>query len=103
MKAQHGEQLKEELERAIGTLEPRERALLRLSLVERLGIDAIAAAYGAHRATIARWLVTAREKLTTSVRERLSERWQVEDGELGELRALIESHVELSLERMLGR
>jgi RNA polymerase sigma-70 factor (ECF subfamily) len=103
MKVQHGEQLKEELERAIGALEPRERALLRLSLVERVGIDAIATAYGAHRATVARWLATARERLTNTVRERLSERWQVEGDELGELRALIESHVDLSLERLLAR
>jgi RNA polymerase sigma-70 factor (ECF subfamily) len=102
MKVQHREQLKEELERAIGTLDARERALLRLSLVERLGIDAIATAYGAHRATVARWLAAARERLSSVVRERLSERWQLEPDELGELRALIESHVDLSLERLLA-
>lgn len=54
IKRQHRDELKEEIERAIGGLDERDRALLRLSLVERLGIDAIATTYGTHRATVAR-------------------------------------------------
>jgi len=101
MKSQHRSELKEEVEAAIRGLGTRERALLRLTVVERMGIDALATAYQTHRATVARWVVRAREQLAARVRARLIERWQISEAELAEIRPLLDSHLELSLERLL--
>lgn len=101
MKSQHRSELKEEVEAAIGELGTRERALLRLTVVGRMGIDALAAAYQTHRATVARWVIRAREQLAARVRARLIERWQISEAELAEIRPLLDSQLELSLERVL--
>jgi len=101
MKLQHRSELKEEVEAAIAELGTRERALLRLTVVERMGIDAIAAAYQTHRATVARWVIRAREQLAARIRARLSERWRISETELVEIRPLLDSQLELSLERLL--
>jgi RNA polymerase sigma-70 factor (ECF subfamily) len=101
MKRQHRAELKEEVEAAIAELGNRERALLRLTVVERMGIDAIAAAYQAHRATVARWVIRARDQLAARIRARLTERWRISEAELVEIRPLLDSQLELSLERLL--
>jgi RNA polymerase sigma-70 factor (ECF subfamily) len=101
MKRQHRSELKEEVEAAIAELGTRERALLRLTVVERMGIDAIAAAYQTHRATVARWVIRAREQLAARIRARLTERWRMSEAELVEIRPLLDSQLELSLERLL--
>jgi RNA polymerase sigma-70 factor (ECF subfamily) len=100
-KAQHRAAFKAAFEDAIGALEPRDRSLLQLSIVKGHGIDRIAAVYAVHRATAARWLASARENLTKIVHQRLGERLEVPVDELGDLLPLVESRLELSLERLL--
>jgi RNA polymerase sigma-70 factor (ECF subfamily) len=102
IKRQHRAELKEEVEAAIAELPARDRALLRLTIVERLGIDAIAASYRTHRATVARWIVRARNELAARVRARLAERWRISEAELAQIRPLVDSQLDLSLERLLA-
>lgn len=102
MKSQHRAELKEELETAIASLDPRERMILRLHLVERLGIDAIASLCAVHRATAARMVVRAKESLADRVRLRLAERWSIGDTSMLALKTLVDSQLELSLERLLA-
>jgi RNA polymerase sigma-70 factor (ECF subfamily) len=102
MKQQHRHELKQEVEAAIGDLSTRERLVLRLHLVEQVGIDAIAAAQGVHRATAARWVASAKEALGERVRARLSARWRVGDASLPALRTLVDSQLDLSLGRLLA-
>lgn len=101
LKAQQRVAFKAAFEDAIGALEPRDRSLLQLSLVKGHGIDRIAAIYAVHRATAARWLASARENLTTIVHKRLGERLDVSVDQLADLLPLVESQLELSLERLL--
>jgi RNA polymerase sigma-70 factor, ECF subfamily len=101
MKREHRTALKEELEAAINDLSPRQRMVLRLHLVERLGIDAIAAICSVHRATAARQVALAKETLAIRVRLRLVARWRVADPELAALRSLVDSQLDLSLRRLL--
>jgi RNA polymerase sigma-70 factor (ECF subfamily) len=103
MKHQHRADLKQELEAAVEGLNPRDRMMLRMHLVERLGIDAIARLCSMHRATAARSIVRARRALTETVRTRLIARWNVADADLQAVRTLIDSQVDLSLERLLAR
>lgn len=103
MKGEHRVVFKEELEAAINDLSSRERMVLRLHLVERLGIDSIAAICSVHRATAARQIALAKKALATRVRLRLVARWGVPDPDLPALRSLVDSQLDLSLPRLLAR
>jgi RNA polymerase sigma-70 factor (ECF subfamily) len=86
---------------ALARLAPRERALLRLSVLDGLSIDEIAPMYDAHRATIARWLTTAREAIAADTRTLLAERLGLGPAELQSLLGRVLSRFDLSLSRML--
>jgi RNA polymerase sigma-70 factor (ECF subfamily) len=102
MKREHRTALKEELEAVVHSLSPRQRMVLRLHLVERVGIDAIAAICSVHRATAARQVALAKETLATRVRARLIARWHVADPDLPALKVLVDSQLDLSLRRLLA-
>jgi RNA polymerase sigma-70 factor (ECF subfamily) len=102
MKRQHHAELKQELAAALDGLGVRERMLLRMHFVERLGIDAIARLCSMHRATAARSIARAKRELTDRVRTRLTARWNVAAHDLPALGALIDSQVDLSLGRLLA-
>jgi RNA polymerase sigma-70 factor, ECF subfamily len=91
--------IKEEVEHAITALATRDRAVLRLALVERVGIDAIARMYQMHRSTAARWIARVREELVAGVQARLGARWQVAPTELA---FAVDSQLDLSLDRLLS-
>jgi RNA polymerase sigma-70 factor (ECF subfamily) len=93
---------KEELATALNFLEGRDRAILRLHLVERVSIDGIAAILAVHRATAARWIRHAKRALTLMMRDRLVARWRLAQGSLPDVEALLGNQVDLSLERLLG-
>ena len=57
---------------AVKTLEQRERAVLRLHVADGLTLEDVAAAYGVHRTTVARWVATARATVMGRTRESLS-------------------------------
>jgi RNA polymerase sigma-70 factor (ECF subfamily) len=103
MKREHRAALKQELEAAIADLSVRQRMMLRLHLVERLGIDAIAGICSVHRATAARQVALAKETLAIRVRLRLVARWKVPAPDLPALRSLVDSQIDLSLRRLLAR
>jgi RNA polymerase sigma-70 factor (ECF subfamily) len=102
-KQQHRAEIKQAIEAALETLVARDRMILRLHLVERLGIDAIARVSSVHRTTAARWIARAKETLALRVRDRLLARWRVSEASFPALRTLIDSQIDLSLERLLAR
>lgn len=101
LKTQHRSAFKEAFEAAVKSLEPRERTLLDLALVKELGIDRIGAIYSVHRATAARWVQAARANLAKAVHKRLAETLGARGSQLDSLLPLVESQLELSLERLL--
>jgi len=100
---QHRAEIKQEVAAALATLPARDRMVLRLHLVERLGIDAIAGVASIHRATAARWIARAKDTLALRVRDRLLARWRVSHASFPALRTLLDSQIDLSLERLLPR
>ena len=92
---------KEAFESAVDSLTARDRNLLRCHLQQRLGIDEIGVLYGVHRATAARWLASARTKVSDRTREQLR-RTLSTDAELEELLALARSKLDLSISRVLA-
>ena len=82
-------------------LSPRDRTLLRFQVIDRLGIDRIAAIHGVHRSTAARWTAHAREALIDGVRGTLQEQLGIGSDELDSLIRVIHSQLELSLRLLL--
>ena len=66
-------------------------------------MDALGSLYDVHRATAARWLRSAHEDLGRATRERLATRLRIAPDELASIMQMIESRLEVSLERLLDR
>jgi RNA polymerase sigma-70 factor, ECF subfamily len=89
------------LREAIERLDVRDRLLLRYQICDRMSIDAIGAIYQVHRATAARWLGKARDALVHLTKERLAILLSVEPGETDSILRLVQSQLDVSLERRL--
>jgi RNA polymerase sigma-70 factor (ECF subfamily) len=89
--------VRDAVQRAIASLTPRERAILRFHLLDRRTHEDIAQVYGVTRMTVARWLDEARAKLSQRTRSAVA-------GALGEvgLAEMALSQIDLSLSRLLG-
>ena len=99
--ASHRPQLERALKQAFQTLSSRERAVLQLHAFEKAGIDRIAALYGIHRATAARWLERIREALRERTLAALGEHLGATPTDAASLVRVLMSGVELSLRRQL--
>jgi RNA polymerase sigma-70 factor (ECF subfamily) len=88
---------------AIGRLQPKERLLLRLNVVNGMSIDDMAAMYKVGRSTAARWLANARDALFESARRDLRARLHLSAEELESLAGDLRSEVEVSVLRLLAR
>lgn len=102
IKAEHREQVTRALHRAASALAPGDRLLLRQHVVDGLTIDQLAAALGLHRATAARRVASARDKLASETRRELQRSLALDEQELGELLAQTMSQLEVSLRKLLA-
>lgn len=98
---QHRAALKEAFHASIDSLDPKQRGVLRLHLLEGSSIDEIAALYDVHRATAARWLVSIRDALGASTRERLQHGLGLDESRMASLLRVVDSRLDLSLSRVL--
>ena len=88
--------VKHALDTAINGLPPRERTYLRHVIVDGLTQEQIASIYAVHRVTVARVLAAAREQLHEVTRGLVV----AELGSVASSMALLDSQVELSLQRL---
>jgi RNA polymerase sigma-70 factor (ECF subfamily) len=102
LKARHRDAFKTSFEEAVRRLEPRDHTLLRLHLVRHQTIDQIGAVYGVHRATAARWVDAAKRSLRALTISILAEKFGLHGPELERVVSLIESRIELSIDRLLA-
>lgn len=96
-KAQYRTAFRDAFRAALVALEPRDRNLLRMHVLDELSIDQIAKVHGVHRSTAARWVERARERVSRSVRRDLMERLRVDPFELDDLLGWIQSRIDVSL------
>lgn len=87
---------------AVATLTPRERNLLRYHSIASLSLEQIAVVYKVHRATAARWLAQAHERLREATRARFLQRVQVSPESLPDVMALIQSQISLQMAGVLA-
>ena len=88
-------------EAALRSLEPEERNILRCHYLQSMSTDQIAKAFGTHKATAARRVARAREKLVQNTREELKERLKANSGELDSVMRLFDGELSVSLSQFL--
>jgi RNA polymerase sigma-70 factor, ECF subfamily len=96
----HGE-VRAALEDGLSGLEPRDRTLLRLYVIERLPALQIGKLYRVHETTVLRWIERARVTLVERVRAALLRTLRLSAGELDELLAMMRSRLDISIRRLL--
>ena len=101
LKAQYAEAFRTALRDAVRAIEPRLRAVLRMSFVDALSIDEIGAVYAVHRATAARWVQRACDEVFAQTRTLLTERLALSGTELDRMTALVQSQLDVSLSQLL--
>jgi RNA polymerase sigma-70 factor (ECF subfamily) len=99
--AELGAAIKRAFAGAIAGLAPRERTFLRHASVDHLTLDQIAATYRIHRATVARTLKAARERLLAETRAGVLAELGIDPAQLTSALAVLDSKLDLSLSRVL--
>ena len=97
VKSRYADSFQRALKTAISSLPSRERNLLRLQLVGRCSIDQLGRMSLVHRATAARWLEGARNRVFESVREQMKMEHHLTDGEFDSIARGVRSQLDLSI------
>ena len=102
MKATYRAAFKTAFQEALESLDARERTLLKQQVVDGLGIDELGALYDVHRATAARWVASAREKLLSRTRRTFMLRARISNDECESIMRMVQSQLDVSLHRRLA-
>ncbi|MCA9627204.1 MAG: sigma-70 family RNA polymerase sigma factor [Myxococcales bacterium] len=86
---------------ALANLDKQQRTVLSLYLADGLNIASIGALYSVHRATVARWIAETREHLFADTRRRLHERLNISETEFQSIVRLVQSQLDVSVQRLL--
>jgi RNA polymerase sigma-70 factor, ECF subfamily len=95
------ERLRFFLETSLMRLEPQERTLLKMNLLDHQSIDAIGLVFRVHRATVARWLVDIRMRLLKDLVSLMKSELRTNSTEIQSLIRYYRSDLEMSLSRVL--
>lgn len=74
LRVEHADHFREAFGLALQSLQPRQREVLRLAVLEGASSSELATRYGVHRVTVARWLAAARETLRRRTHRMLRDR-----------------------------
>jgi RNA polymerase sigma-70 factor (ECF subfamily) len=102
MKAAYRAAFRAAFQEALESLHSKERTLLKQQIVDGLGIDELGALYEVHRATAARWVASAREKLLSRTRRTFMLRARISSDECESIMRLVRSQLDVSLHRRLS-
>jgi RNA polymerase sigma-70 factor (ECF subfamily) len=86
---------------ALGTLDDRERMILRMHTIDGVTLDRIAKVYGVSQPTISRWLADARARVFAQTRRLLRERLKVSEAEFDSIADLVVSQIDVSVSHIL--
>jgi len=103
LKARYAHEFERAFAAAVAELSGKDRYLLRLNMSAKASIDDLARIFGTHRATAARWLNAARDRLGERTREHLRARLGLADAELTSLLRLIRTEATRLLESIPPR
>jgi RNA polymerase sigma-70 factor, ECF subfamily len=103
IKQRYREPFQRAVEAAISALDPRDKMIYRMHLVEGLSMEQIGRAYQVHQSTISRWLAEARERVLDGARQRLRVELALPPAEFDSLMRLLVSQLDLNLSHALGK
>ena len=101
MRRLYGAEFRRAFEEAFATLSPRQRNLLRYTVLEGLVAEQVAAIYHVHRTTIARELSRTRKDLLVRTRQVLAGRLGLSASDVESVLVLIQSQLHVTLERLV--
>lgn len=101
LKRRYVHEFQSAFEEAVLALHPDDRNALRSHYTHRMTIDQIALAFGIHRATAARRVSRARERLIELARERLRTRLAIDTCDMNSVYRLLQSQVDVSVAHLL--
>ncbi len=102
LKRKYGEAVSEAFRRALDSLDGDDRTMLRMHYLDGLTIEEVGALFKMSRATAARTMSRARQRLVDAVREDLADVLGVGRGEADSLLAFVRSRIDVSLRKHLG-
>lgn len=97
LKSRYRDEVARALKDALAGLPADARNVLRLYFLDGLSIDRIAAVYGVHRATAARWVHHGREALRRRTQALLGRRLHIERAEVDSVVGLVRSQLDLTI------
>jgi RNA polymerase sigma-70 factor, ECF subfamily len=103
MRAAYKREFETAIREEVAALSERDRAILRIHLIEGVKIETIALSYGVHRVTVARWVWTASETMLDGLRRRFHERFGIIPHDFDSLVRLARSQLSLNLRELLAR
>ncbi|WP_375757818.1 hypothetical protein [Corallococcus exercitus] len=86
---------------ALSALSMRDRNLLRMGLVQGLGVESLGALHQVHASTVSRWMAKARESLLEHTRMALARRLALNTSQLDSLLRVLDGSLEISLASLL--
>jgi RNA polymerase sigma-70 factor, ECF subfamily len=101
-RATYHSEFKAAFDAAIASLTAQQRDLLRLRFVDGRALDAIGELYGVHKSTAFRWLEEASTLLTKRAHNAFQQRTRATPSEMRSIVRVLETNIELSLQRLLG-
>jgi RNA polymerase sigma-70 factor (ECF subfamily) len=102
VKAELKGKFEEAMRAALRELSPRDRLLLRLSVVSGLSVRKLGEMHGVHASTAARWIERIRDQVLSSIQGALEATRGIDRGDLPSLVGLVRSRLELSLSGLLA-
>lgn len=102
MKHEYKRELEAAIRELVAQLSPRDRAVLRLHVVQGVSIEKIAASYGVHRVTVARWVWTAGETVLDGLRARFRAKFGIVPHEFDSMVRLARSQLSIDLAGLLA-
>ncbi len=101
LKRRYRAEFKTSFQAAVQDLSSRDRNFLRLHLFGGMTVEQVGKVYGVHRATATRWLAKLRAQLLKDTQASLRKRLQVSQDEFDGLMELIQSRLDVSMQRVL--
>lgn len=97
----YASEFREAFAAAILSLDPKNRTILRLHIVDGLNIEKIGLIYDVHRATVARWIADIRSTLFNKTRDELARRLSLSTNDFDSVVRLVGNDLDASVHRLL--
>jgi RNA polymerase sigma-70 factor, ECF subfamily len=101
VKERYQQALQKALEDSLSALDQKQKTLLRMHVVDGLGIDALGLVYRVHRATVARWLIAIRRQVFEEVKRQLALDLRIATTSFHSLVEAVRGELRVSLDRVL--